>query len=74
MDERVYRRWFNRGFIRDYEDMTGYIDEVRTKHGNRALFKEFEGVAKSWREDITYYAPPGFFARKWRAILAFWKA
>jgi hypothetical protein len=68
IDERVWRKWFNRAFINDYEEMTGYIGEVRTSRGNPAIFEALEETALRWKADETWYAKPSWLVRKWRAL------
>jgi hypothetical protein len=68
IDECVYRRWFNGTYIADYEAVKDYIVEVRKTWNNPKLFREFEKTALRWKEDVDWDAPPGWFARKWRAL------
>ncbi|WP_051881436.1 DUF4760 domain-containing protein [Parvularcula oceani] len=68
LDERVFRRWYNKAYIRDYESMTGYIEAIRINRQNPAIFKELEALAKAWKEDRNFYAEPGWARRKWRAL------
>ena len=74
IDERVWRRWYNRGYISDYNEMVGYIKQVRAWKNNPALYKEFELLAQRWERDQRWYAPPGFFKRKYEAAIAFLRA
>lgn len=72
--ERVFRRWYNKAYIDDFESMTGYINVVRTNRKNPKIFAEFEDLAKKWRDDKSWYASPNFFNRKWSAFLKFLRA
>ncbi|MEM0929874.1 MAG: DUF4760 domain-containing protein [Pseudomonadota bacterium] len=74
MDERVYRRWGNGTYIKDYDQMTAYIAEVRNRFGNPAIYKEFEWLARKWKDDTKFVAPPGWLERKRRALGAVWSA
>lgn len=68
IDERVWRKWFNRAFISDYEEMTGYIDEVRKSRDNPAIFEALEETALRWKADASWYTKPNWWIRKWRAL------
>lgn len=68
VDERVWRKWFNRAFISDFEAMEGYIDEVRKYRKNPAIFEALEETAMRWKADESWYAKPGWWARKWKAM------
>jgi Domain of unknown function (DUF4760) len=68
IDEKVFRRWFNRAFISDYQSMTGYIEEVRKYKKNPAIFKELEEISKKWEADSTWYDNPSWLSRKWAAL------
>ncbi len=74
IDERVYRRWYNRGFISDYNEMVGYIKAVRAWRQNPTIYKEFETLALRWEGDQSWYAPPSLLKRKYRAFRALWRA
>lgn len=74
IDERVYRRWFNKAFIDDYKSMTGYIEAVREYKKNPNVFRELELLAKRWEDDVAWYQHPGWFRRKMNALKLAWRA
>ena len=68
IDESVYRRWFNGTYIADYEATKAFILEARKTYQNQHVFLEFERAALRWQADISWYAQPGWTARKWAAL------
>jgi hypothetical protein len=45
-DEGLYRLWFRSGAIRYWSYAKPFVDRVRARTGNQALWKEFEALAK----------------------------
>lgn len=74
IDERVYRRWFNTTFIKDFEATEAYITEARKTYENPKAFCEFERIARRWKADVSWYDAPGLWARKKDAILRVFRA
>lgn len=74
IDERVYRKWFNKAFIDDYKAMSGYIEAVREYKKNPCVFRELELLARRWESDPDWYNHPGWFLRKWNALRLVWRA
>jgi Domain of unknown function (DUF4760) len=50
-DEAIYKRMVRGLFIRDWENLTAYVHELRTKHKNVKLFKDFESLACKWQAE-----------------------
>lgn len=74
IDERVYRKWFNKAFIDDYKSMTGYIEAVREYKRNPAVFGELEKLARRWDDDKEWYNNPNWLSRKLSAAKIVWRA
>lgn len=74
IDERVFRRWFNKAYIDDFRACEQYVTAVRNSRGNQAILKEFEILATRWRNDEHFYDPPIWLKRKWWALVRFWRA
>jgi hypothetical protein len=70
IEERVFRKWFNKTYFDDFETMRDFINAVRAHRNNNAIFKEFEAVAKKWKTDTAFYNNPSWLGRKWRALMA----
>jgi hypothetical protein len=68
IDERVYRRWFNTTFIKDYEATEAYIVDARKTYDNPKAFCEFERAAQRWKADVAWYDHPSWLNRKLEAI------
>jgi hypothetical protein len=68
IDERVYRRWFNTTFIKDYIATESYIQEARKTYDNPKAFCEFEKMAKRWKADKAWYNKPSWWQRKSEAL------
>jgi len=68
IDERVFRRWFNSTFVKDFEATEAYIVEARKTYDNSRAFCEFERMAKRWRADRSWYDSPTWWERKREAI------
>ncbi|UIP07129.1 DUF4760 domain-containing protein [Erythrobacter sp. SDW2] len=68
IDERVYRRWFNTTYIKDYVAVEAYILEARRTYENPKAFCEFEKMAKRWKSDKSWYAKPSWLQRKSEAF------
>ena len=74
IDESVYRSWFNTTYIKDHDAMKDYIAEARKTYENPNAFCEFETMALRWQNDKSWRAPPDWPARKWAAVIVFWRA
>jgi hypothetical protein len=74
IDEAVYRRWFNKTYIDDYDAMRGYIEQARITYQNPHAFKEFQHLALEWQSDTSWYADQGWFARKIKGLKLAWRA
>lgn len=68
IDERVYRRWFNTTFIKDFEATEAYLTEARATYGNPKAFCEFERHARRWKADQAWYNSPSWWDRKREAL------
>lgn len=68
IDERVYRRWFNTTFIKDYIATDSYIQQARKTYENPKAFCEFERMAKRWKSDKSWYDKPSWWQRKREAL------
>ncbi|MFC3713153.1 DUF4760 domain-containing protein [Sphingoaurantiacus capsulatus] len=62
IDVRVYRRWLNAAYIKDYDLLRSFITNLRNKEGNQRIYCEFAQMAEQWRND-PWPKPPGFFKR-----------
>lgn len=68
IDERVFRRWFNTTFIKDFEATEAYIAEARKTYDNPKAFCEFERMARRWKADKAWYDSPTWWERKREAL------
>jgi hypothetical protein len=68
IDERVYRRWFNTTFIKDFEATEAYLAEARKTYGNPKAFCEFERLSRRWKADLSWYDSPSWWERKKEAF------
>jgi hypothetical protein len=50
LDEAIYRRWFQSGFVRDWEVSSEMVLRIRRDVRN-TLFMEFEELASRWRNE-----------------------
>jgi hypothetical protein len=68
IDERVFRRWFNTTYIKDFEATKAYIAKARKTYQNDRAFIEFERAALRWQVDASWYAQPSWWRRKKEAL------
>ena len=68
INERVYRRWFNNTFIKDYEATEAFIIEAHKTYDNPKAFSEYERTARRWRADKAWYESPSWWERKREAF------
>lgn len=74
INERVFRRWFNTTFIKDFEATEAYITEARKTYENPKAFCEFERMARRWKADTAWYDSPTWWERKQEALSRLWRA
>ena len=50
LDEKIYKSFQYTMFIRDWDNLSGFVNELRKKKGIQTIFQEFEYLAKRWKE------------------------
>ncbi len=48
IDENFLKKWSRSSLIDDFEKLKPYIQAVRDKIGNKAIFVNFENLARRW--------------------------